>query len=300
MGEQGTEASAFETIRHEDNAGGEYWSARELAKVLGYTDWRNFQRVIAKAREAAEGSGYAASDHFVDVTDMIAIGKGGQRKVEDVQLSRYACYLVVQNADPEKPVVALGQTYFAVQTRRQELADEDALAELTEAQRRLYIRGQVAEHNRQLADAARGAGVVTTRDFAVFQDHGYMGLYDGERARNIAARKGLTPGQHILDHMGSTEMAANLFRATQAEEKIRREEIQGKATANRAHFDVGREVRETIQRIGGTMPEDLPTPGESIQQLEARERRRLEEQRDREQRPSLFPELDTRGEDADE
>jgi DNA-damage-inducible protein D len=274
--------SPFEQIRHETEDGGEYWSARELSRVLGYLSWRNFEPVIDKAEAACSGSGHAVQDHFAHTRTLIETGKGARREVEDVQLSRYACYLVVQNADPEKEIVALGQTYFAVQTRRAELGDE--LAGLSEAQRRLYIRGQVADHNKRLAEAAQDAGVVTTRDFAIFQDHGYMGLYSGERARDIHARKSLKKGQQILDWMDSEELAANLFRATQTEAKLRREETAGKEVANQTHYAVGREVRETIKRLGGTMPEDLPTPGESTQQLRKREEQAIEARR----QPSLF------------
>lgn len=266
--------SLFSRIRLETEEGFEYWSARDLAKALGYEDYRNFLKVVAKARTACENSGQKVDDHFVDTTDMIAIGKGGRRRVADVHLSRYACYLIVQNADPGKEVVALGQTYFAVQTRRQEESDD--LAGLTEEQKRLYLRGQLATHNRQLADAANLAGVVQAMDFAIFQDHGYMGLYGGLRARQIHERKRLKKSQHILDHMGSTELAANLFRATQTEEKLRRERTQGREEANRTHYEVGREVRDTIKRLGGTLPEELPTPKESIQQLQSRERKQLE------------------------
>ena len=204
--------------------------------------------------------------------NMIRIGKGRKTRVADIHLSRYACYLIVQNADPAKEVVALGQTYFAVQTRRQEEADE--LADLSEEQKRLYLRGELANHNRQLAEAANLAGVVQGMDFAIFQDHGYMGLYGGLRAREIHDRKGLKKSQHILDHMGSTELAANLFRATQTDEKLRRDHIQGKEKANRTHYEVGQEVRETIRRLGGTLPEDLPTPPDSIQQIKRKEPRK--------------------------
>jgi DNA-damage-inducible protein D len=267
-------ASLFAQIRHETEDDYEYWSARDLAKALGYEEYRNFLKVVQKARIACENSGQSVEDHFVDVTDMIQIGKGGRRRVADVHLSRYACYLIVQNADPGKEVVALGQTYFAIQTRRQEESDE--LASLTEEQKRLYLRGQVANHNRQLAEAANLAGVVQAMDFAIFQDHGYMGLYGGLRARDIHDRKGLKKSQYILDHMGSTELAANLFRATQTEEKLRREHIQGKEKANYTHYEVGQEVRETIRRLGGTLPENLPTPKESIQQLQRQERKVVE------------------------
>lgn len=272
--ETGTQASLFAQIRRETGEGFEFWSARDLAKALGYEDYRNFLKVVQKAKMACENSGQDVEDHFVDTTEMIEIGKGGKRRVADVHLSRYACYLIVQNADPTKEIVALGQTYFAVQTRRQEEADE--MAGLTEEQKRLYLRGQLSSHNRQLADAANLAGVVQAMDFAIFQDHGYMGLYGGLRAREIHARKGLKKSQQILDHMGSTELAANLFRATQTEEKLRREQIKGKEKANRTHYEVGQEVRETIRRLGGTLPEDLPTPKESIQQLQRKERKQLE------------------------
>ena len=277
------QVSAFDRIRQTDEDGDESWSARELARVLGYSRWESFPNVIAKAEIACENSGFAASDHFRHVTKLITAGKGAQREIEDVYLSRYACYLIVQNADPEKPIVALGQTYFAAQTRRQELADE--LAGMGEDQKRLYTRAQLTTHNRELADAAAGAGVVTSRDFAIFQDHGYIGLYNGERARDIAARKGLKRGQHILDHMGSTELAANLFRATQTEEKLRREDITGKDAANRMHHAVGAAVRRFIvEELGGTPPEQLPTPPESILQLQQKEQRRLAAER----QPSLF------------
>jgi DNA-damage-inducible protein D len=267
----------FETIkRHDEEIGGEYWSARDLSKVLGYTDYRNFVRVIRKAEMACQNSGQEAGDHFVDVTDMVEIGSGAKRRVADVYMSRYACYLVIQNSDPTKEIVALGQTYFAVQTRRQEEADQ--LAGLTEEQKRLYLRGQLVSHNRQLAETAYQSGVVQSSDFAVFQDHGYTGLYGGLRARDIHAKKKLKKSQGILDHMGSEELAANLFRATQTDAKLRREQIQGKENANRAHYDVGRKVRQTIAELGGTMPEDLPTPNESIKQLQRKEQKHLEQQ----------------------
>jgi DNA-damage-inducible protein D len=179
--------SPFEAIRQSDERGDEHWSARDLAKVLGYAKWDKFENVIDKAVLACENSGHAASDHFLQAGKMVALLSGAQRQVADIHLSRYACYLVVQNADPAKEIVALGQTYFAVQTRRAEVADE--LAGLTEAQRRLYVRGQLREHNRELAAAAQDAGVIAPRDFAVFQDHGYRGLYNGETARDIAAQK---------------------------------------------------------------------------------------------------------------
>lgn len=254
----------FEEIRRTNAAGNEYWSSRDFGRVLGYTDFRNFESVIQKARTSCFNSGHRVEDHFVDITEMVDIGSGAQRAIRVVMMSRYACYLVIQNADPAKAIVALGQTYFAVQTRRQELSDQE-----TEDSRRLLLRAEMRKHNAQLADAAKGAGVVEPRDYAIFQNHGYMGLYGGMGAKEIHARKGLKRGQHILDHMGSTELAANLFRATQAEEKLRRERIVGREKANRAHREVGAKVRQTIRELGGTMPEDLPTE-ESIKRLESR------------------------------
>jgi len=271
---QAPRISAFEAIRRVNEEGIEYWTARDLAKVLGYARWENFQNVIPKAKLACANSGYDTSDHFRDITKMVKLGSKAQRKVEDIQLSRYACYLIVQNADPAKEIVALGQTYFAVQTRRQEVADE--LAALPEDQRRLVLRAEISIHNSQLAETAKDVGVVESKDFAIFQDHGYMGLYGGLKAKDIHGRKGLKKSQHILDHMGSDELVANLFRASQTRQKLEREEVKGKAQANRTHHEVGKEVRDTIKRLGGTMPEDLPTPKESIQQLEQREKKRLE------------------------
>ncbi|MDB5078297.1 MAG: damage-inducible protein [Chloroflexi bacterium] len=262
----------FEAIRREDETGHEYWSARDLARVLDYSQWRNFKTAIDKARIACENSGQIVADHFAETSKMVGLGSGSRRKVEDINLSRYACYLVIQNADPSKEIVALGQTYFAAQTRRQEAADE--LAGLTEAQRRLFLRGELAGHNKQLADTAKGAGVVTSFDFAVFQDHGYSGLYGGEKAKDIHQRKGLKPNEKILDHMGAEELAANLFRATQTEAKIRREKIKGKEAANQAHNEMGQRVREFIEEVGGTMPEELATPVESIQELEKQQKKK--------------------------
>ncbi len=283
MSEQTT---PFETIRKTDEEENEYWSARDLARVLDYGEFRFFKNVIKKAEAACENSGQVVADHFVQTHDMITTGKGARRKVEDFHLSRYGCYLVIQNADPDKEVVALGQTYFAVQTRRQEEADE--LATLTEDQRRLFLRGQLTDHNKQLAAAAHQAGVVTAPDFAVFQDHGYRGLYGGEKAQDIHKRKSLKPNQKILDHMGSDELAANFFRASQTKQKLEREKIKGKEEANQAHEDVGKKVRGFIEELGGTLPEKLATPSESIQELEKKEKKRLK----RGPQTSMFEEKD--------
>ncbi len=266
--------SPFERIRQIDPDGYEFWSARDLMKVLEYTDWRNFKAVLLKAQIACENSGHDPSDHFVGASKMVALGSDAKREVEDMHLSRYACYLIVQNADPAKEVVALGQTYFAVQTRRQEIADEDALAELSEDQRRLLLRQRIKAQNTDLASAAKNAGVITALDFAIFQNHGYRGLYNELTAEDIHKRKKLKKSQHILDHMGTTELAANLFRSTQAEDKLRRDQVQGKDAANQVHYQAGVVVRRAIAELGGTMPEDLPS-ADSIKKLERAEKKRL-------------------------
>ena len=272
--------SIFEEIKRVDENGAEYWSARDMAKVLEYLEYRNFLPVIKKAKEACANSQHKVEDHFVDMHDMIEIGKGGKRPVETVKLSPYACYLIVQNADPSKKVVANGQTYFAVQTRIAEIQQMDEYNRLTdEEEKRLFLRHQLAHHNSLLAETAKNAGVVESRDYAIFQNHGYKGLYGGLDAKDIHARKGLKKSQKILDHMGTTELAANLFRATQAEDKLRRENIKGKRNANQTHFEVGKKVRKTIEELGGTMPEDLPV-ADSIKRLESKEQRLLKDKKE--------------------
>lgn len=260
---------SFESLKKHTEAGQEFWSARDLANILEYRDWRNFFKVVEKAMHSCIGSGQSSADHFVEATKMVRLGSGSQRELDDFQLSRYACYLVVQNGDPSKPVIAAGQTYFAVQTRRQELADDQAFQQLKEDQKRLFLRNELKEHNKQLVEAAQQAGVETDLDFAIFQNHGYRGLYGGLDQKAIHARKGLKKSQKILDHMGSTELAANLFRATQAEDKLRRDNVQNKQQANQTHYKVGQKVRQTIAELGGTMPENLPAPKKSIKQLES-------------------------------
>lgn len=257
----------FESLKQEEE-GIECWSARRLAKALDYSEYRHFIPVIEKAKEACKNSSHDTKDHFEDVLEMIEIGKGGHRQVNDVKLSRYACYLIVQNGDPSKSVIANGQTYFAIQTRRQELADNHAFQQLKDDEKRLFLRNELREHNKQLVETAQHAGVETALDFAVFQNHGYKGLYGGLDAQGIHKHKGLEKKQKILDHMGSTELAANLFRATQTEEKLRREQINGKTKANQTHFEVGVKVRQTIRELGGTMPEDLPIEEKGIKQIE--------------------------------
>ena len=268
----------FESIRHFDENGNEYWLARQLSRVLEYSEYRHFLPVIEKAKEACSNSKNPVEDHFEDVLEMVDIGSGAKRPVPDVRLSRYACYLVVQNGDPTKPVIANGQTYFAMQTRRQELTDDARFAQLTEDERRLMLRDELTHHNKGLTAAAKDAGVETGLDYAIFQDHGYRGLYGGLGAKDIHARKGLKKSQKILDHMGSTELAANLFRATQTEEKLRRDKVKGKQAANKTHHEVGVKVRKTIEELGGTMPEELPTPEKSIPQLE-RAKKKIEDKK---------------------
>ena len=273
--------SLFEDIKHINEYGQEYWSARELIPVLEYNEYRFFKKVIDKAIDACASSNNAVSDHFVHAHDMVDIGSGATRKVEDYHLSRYACYLVAMNGDPRKHAVALAQTYFAVKTRQQELVENyDAL---TEDQKRLAIRHEMKEHNKALAAAAQEAGVIGNLDYAIFQNEGYKGLYGGLGAQGIHKRKGLKKGQKILDHMGSTELAANLFRATQTEEKLRRDQIRGKENANQTHYDVGCKVRQTIQDLGGTMPENLPTPDQSIQQIERAQKKRIKDAKGKKQ-----------------
>lgn len=264
--------SLFESIRHINEYDQEFWYARELQIALEYTEWRNFCKVIDKAKEACNGSNNVVSDHFVDVNKIVSAG-ATSKDIGDIELSRYACYLIVQNGDPRKKTIALGQTYFAVKTRQQELIEN--YDNLTADQKRLAIRREMAEHNKMLVAAAKDAGVETSLEYAIFQNYGYMGLYGGLKAQDIKERKGLKKSQSILDHMGYEELAANLFRATQAEAKLRRDNVQGKDEANRTHFEVGKKVRDTIKELGGTMPEDLPTPEKSIQQLEREEKKKL-------------------------
>lgn len=262
----------FESIKHVNEYGQEYWLARDLQPILDYAQWRRFAEAIDRAKLACQNSGFDVSDHFADVGKMVDIGSGAEREIDDVMLSRYACYLIVMNGDPRKEVIAVGQSYFAVKTMQQELIDN--YEALSEDQKRLAIRNEMIAHNKSLAEAAQMAGIIEPRDYAIFQNRGYQGLYGGLGAKEIHERKGLKKGQKILDHMGSTELAANLFRATQTDEKLRRENIRGKYAANEAHFQVGKKVRETIKELGGTMPENLPTPEKSIAQIEREQEQR--------------------------
>lgn len=250
----------FEDAAQVDDEGTEFWSARDLQELLGYAKWDNFVEVVEKAKIACAATGQKVSDHFADVGKMVRIGSGAEREVPDMRLTRYAGYLTAQNGDSRKKPIAFAQTYFAIQTRRQEIQDEDMAqyVPLSEDQKRLLLRDEIKDHNKKLASAAKGAGVIEPLDFAIFQTFGYKGLYGGLDRAGIQRRKGLKSKQHILDHMGSTELAANLFRATQTEEKLRRDKVQGKDAANATHFEVGQKVRQAIRDIGGTMPENLP------------------------------------------
>lgn len=264
----------FESIKHINENGQECWYARELSKVLEYKDFRNFESIIHKAMENCQNSGDDIYDHFGEFTEMVAIGSNAKRGFPSYQLSRYACYLIVLNADASKKIISLGKTYFAVKTRQQELIEN--FEDLDEDKKRLAIRNEMKAHNKSLAEAANMAGVSDPKDYAIFQNKGYQGLYGGLGRKEIHTRKGLKKTQNILDHMGSTELAANLFRATQTDEKLRKEHIVGKEAANRTHYEVGKKVRQTIKELGGTMPEDLPTPRKSIKQIEKEQKEALD------------------------
>ena len=261
-----SEYKRFEEIKHIREDGTEYWSARELAPVLEYAKWENFSKVIGRAMIACENSGHSVPDDFPEVRKIVEAG-ATSKPTKDYELSRYACYLIVQNGDPRKEVIALGQTYFAIQTYRQEVADH--FNQLDEDRRRLVVRGDIKQWNQLLAETAHDAGVITNEEFAIFQNAGYMGLYGGLDVEDIHARKELEVGQKILDYMGSTE------RISQTEEKLRKDKVQGAGVATSVHYNVGREVRSAIEKIGGTMPEDLPTPEKSIQQIEQEQMARL-------------------------
>lgn len=264
----------FESIKHINEYGQEYWTARELIPLLEYNEYRFFKKVIDKAISACEASDNTVSDHFVQVHEMVTIGSGAEREVENYHLSRYACYLIAMNGDPRKQAIALAQTYFAVKTRQQELIEN--YEELDDDSKRLSIRQEMKKHNKSLADAAHNAGIIQPIDYAIFQNEGYKGLYGGLTRKDIHERKGLKKSQDILDYMGHEELAANLFRATQTEAKLRRENIRGKDAANKTHYAVGRKVRQTIKDLGGTMPENLPTPDKSIKQIEREQAKKLQ------------------------
>jgi DNA-damage-inducible protein D len=254
---------SFEEIKHIDENGGEFWYARELMEVLDYSLWQNFEKIINKAKIACNSSNINTFYHFIDVNKMIKVAKGATRSVDDYKLSRYACYLIAQNGDSRKRVIALAQTYFAVQTRRQELSEKE-YSELTEDEKRFYQRDLTRKGNYSLNVAAKNAGV---KNFDKFHNAGYKGLYNGETADDIAKRKGLRYREDILDNMGSDELSANLFRISQTNQKLKNDSISNEVDAKNTHYYVGSKVRQTIKELGGTMPEDLPTPDRSIKEL---------------------------------
>ena len=266
------EYKCFEDIKRVRPDGSEYWAARELAPVLDYAKWENFYKVIKRAMIACENSGRSTLECFPEVRKTSPMPNGGVKDILDYELSRYACYLIVQNGDPRKEVIALGQTYFAIQTYRQEVADR--FNQLDEDSRRLVVRGDIKQWNQLLAETAQNAGVITAEEFAIFQNAGYMGLYGGMTVDDIHRRKGLAIGQKILDYMG---LIANLFRISQTEEKLRKDQVSTSDAATAVHYAVGNEVREAIRKIDGTMPEDLPTPEKSIAQLEREQMERLKQ-----------------------
>ena len=262
----------FEDIKHIDEYGVEFWYARELMPILQYSKWQNFEKIIDKAKIACQNSKVDILDHFTDVSKMVQVGSGAYRKQVDYKLSRYACYLITQNGDSRKRVVAFAQTYFAVQTRKQELSEKDYFS-LTEDEKRIYQRSLTKKGNHSLNQVAKKAGV---KNCDQFHNAGYKGLYNGETADDIAKRKGLRYREDILDNMGSDELIANLFRISQTEQKLKKDNVQGEAKARETHYEVGKKVRKAIADIGGIMPEDLPTPEKSLKESEKENKQYLE------------------------
>ena len=261
----------FEDIKHIDKNGIEYWYARELMKVLSYKDWRYFDAVIEKAKVACQNTGMNDIDHFVVNNKMVEIGSGAKRQQKDYKLTRYACYLIAQNANPRLKIVALAQTYFAIQTRKQEISEKEYTS-LTEDEKRFYQRNLTRKGNYSLNQTAKKAGV---KNFDKFHNSGYKGLYNGETADDIAKRKGLRYREDILDNMGSDELIANLFRISQTEQKLKKDNIQTEKEANKTHYNIGKNIREVIAKNGGIMPEELPTPRKSLKQLEKENKKSL-------------------------
>ncbi len=264
MNEIDINKNMFENIKHIDENGKEYWKAREIMRALEYSEYRKFLPVIKKAVTSCETSNVNVNDHFVHVADMVKIGSNTKRKVDDYKLSRYACYLIAQNGDSRKRVIALAQTYFAVQTRKQELLEKE-YNELTEDEKRLYQRNLTKKGNYTLNQTAKKVGV---KNFDKFHNYGYMGLYNGETADDIAKRKGLRYREDILDNMCSDELIANLFRISQTNQRIKNDNIKEESNANKTHYKIGKVVRKAIKEAGGTMPEDFPTPKNSLKELE--------------------------------
>lgn len=254
----------FEDVKHIDENGIEFWYARELMPILQYSNWQNFDKIVHKAIKSCENSNIATTDHFIDVSKMVQIGSGAYRKQNDYKLTRYACYLIAQNGDSRKKIIALAQTYFAVQTRKQEITEQEYVM-LTEDQKRLYQRNLTRKGNYSLNQVAKKAGV---KNFDKFHNAGYKGLYNGETADDIAKRKKLRYREDILDNMGSDELIANLFRISQTEQKLKKDKVNTEKNACKTHNKIGKIVRNAIKEAGGTMPEDLPTPKKSLKQLE--------------------------------
>ena len=264
---------SFEEIKHIDENSVEFWYARELMPILQYSNWQNFEKIIDKAKTSCKNSDVNILDHFIDISKMVQIGSGAKRMQQDYKLTRYACYLIAQNGDSRKKVIALAQTYFAVQTRKQEITEKE-YSMLTEDEKRFYQRNLTRKGNYSLNQTAKKAGV---KNFDKFHNAGYKGLYNGETADDIAKRKGLRYREDILDNMGSEELAANLFRITQTESKLKKDNIQTEKDANKTHYNVGAKVRKTIKELGGTMPEDLPTPKKSLKELEKEKIKQLKD-----------------------
>ena len=265
------ENQTFEEIKHIDENGVEYWYARELQKILEYNKWENFEKVVEKAKITCKNTGISVFEHFPDIRKLSKRANNAEIEIKDYKLTRYACYLIAQNGDSRKKVIALAQTYFAVQTRKQEISEKE-YSMLTEDEKRFYQRNLTRKGNYSLNQTAKNAGV---KNFDKFHNAGYKGLYNGETADDIAKRKGLRYREDILDNMGSTELSANLFRISQTEEKLKNDNIKGEKEANDTHYNIGKDIREFIKKHGGTMPEDLQKPEKSLKQLEKENRKRL-------------------------
>lgn len=262
---------SFEDIKHFDENGVEFWYARELMPILQYSNWQNFEKIIDKAKISCENSGISVFEHFIDVNKLSKRANNAEVEIKDYELTRYACYLIAQNGDSRKKVIALAQTYFAVQTRKQEISEKE-YSMLTEDEKRFYQRDLTRKGNYSLNQTAKKAGV---KNFDKFHNAGYKGLYNGETADDIAKRKGLRYREDILDNMGSDELIANLFRISQTEQKLKKDNIQTEKEANKTHYNIGKNIREVIAKNGGTMPEELPTPKKSLKQLEKENKKTL-------------------------
>ena len=271
MKEIGKNNKSFEDIKHIDENGVEFWYARELMPILQYSNWQNFEKIIDKAKISCENSGISVFEHFIDVSKLSKRANNAEVEIKDYELTRYACYLIAQNGDSRKKVIALAQTYFAVQTRKQEITEKE-YSMLTEDEKRFYQRNLTRKGNYSLNQTAKNAGV---KNFDRFHNAGYKGLYNGETADDIAKRKGLRYREDILDNMGSDELIANLFRISQTEQKLKKDNIQTETEANKTHYNIGKNIREVIAKNGGTMPEELPTPKKSLKQLEKENKKSL-------------------------